>query len=80
MVQPRGRLIILKVCSMSNLRRNACQQRSTSVAVNLERPGEACTAAFVQHPGHEIITSFPGLGDLIGARILAGMGDDRSRA
>ena len=47
--------------------------------VNLERLGEACTQAFAQHPDYEIITSFPGLGDLTGARILAELGDDRSR-
>jgi transposase len=49
----------------------------------------ACTAAgdlehatiesFNQHPDAEIITSFPGLGPLTGARVLAETGDDRSR-
>ena len=49
----------------------------------------ACTAAddlqqaviesFNQHPDAEIITSFPGLGPLTGARVLAEIGDDRSR-
>jgi transposase len=49
----------------------------------------ACTAAddleqataesFNQHPDAEIITSFPGLGTLTGARVLAETGDDRSR-
>ena len=32
-----------------------------------------------QHPDAEIITSFPGLGPLTGARVLAEIGDDRSR-
>jgi transposase len=51
--------------------------------------GEACTAAadleqaptesFNQHPDAAIITSFPGLGALTGARVLAETGDDRSR-
>ena len=41
--------------------------------------GEACTEAFTQHPDYEVITSFPGLGDLTGARVLAEIGDDRSR-
>ena len=49
----------------------------------------ACTSAdqlehdaaesFNQHPDAEIITSFPGLGPLTGARVLAEIGDDRSR-
>jgi transposase len=49
----------------------------------------ACTSAdqlehdavesFNQHPDAEIITSFPGLGTLTGARVLAEIGDDRSR-
>ncbi|AGP51725.1 hypothetical protein M271_00430 [Streptomyces rapamycinicus NRRL 5491] len=34
---------------------------------------------FLQHPDAEIITSFPGLAILTGARILAEIGDDRSR-
>ncbi len=48
----------------------------------------ACTAAgdleqaviesFNQHPDAGIITSFPGLGPLTGARVLAEIGDDRS--
>jgi transposase len=49
----------------------------------------ACTAAadlehaavesFNLHPDAGIITSFPGLGPLTGARVLAEIGDDRSR-
>lgn len=46
---------------------------------NVERLGEATIAAFTQHPDHEIITSFVGLGDLTGARVLAEIGDDRTR-
>ncbi|WP_374114762.1 transposase [Streptomyces cellostaticus] len=34
---------------------------------------------FFQHPDAEIITSFPGLATLTSARILAEIGDDRSR-
>jgi transposase len=40
---------------------------------------EAAMAHFDQHPDAEIITSFPGLGMLAGARVLAEIGDDRSR-
>lgn len=49
----------------------------------------ACTAAdelaqsveevFPQHPDAEIILSFPGLGTQLGARVLAEIGDDRTR-
>ncbi|WP_421845748.1 IS110 family transposase [Mycobacterium sp.] len=40
---------------------------------------EAATAHFEQHPDSTIITSFPGLGNLAGARVLAEIGDDRAR-
>ncbi|MEU2835157.1 IS110 family transposase [Streptomyces lavendulae] len=39
----------------------------------------ACADRFTEHEDAEIITSFPGLGDLTGARVLAEIGDDRSR-
>jgi len=40
---------------------------------------QATTGSFNQHPDAGIITSFPGLGALTGARVLAEIGDDRSR-
>jgi transposase len=40
---------------------------------------QATIASFNQHPDAGIITSFPGLGSLTGARVLAETGDDRSR-
>jgi transposase len=40
---------------------------------------QATIESFSQHPDAEIITSFPGLGPLTGARVLAETGDDRSR-
>ena len=53
------------------------------------QPGAACAAAagleqavietFNLHPDAGIITSFPGLGPIAGARVLAEIGDDRSR-
>ena len=43
---------------------------------DLER---AATESFNLHPDAGIITSFPGLGALTGARVLAEIGDDRSR-
>ena len=40
---------------------------------------EAAAAAFDQHPDAEILTSFPGIGPLTGARVLGEIGDDRAR-
>ncbi len=40
---------------------------------------EAVEEAFPQHPDAEIILSFPGLGAQLGARVLAGIGDDKAR-
>jgi transposase len=40
---------------------------------------KAATDHFERHPDAEIITSFPGLGTLTGARVLAEIGDDRDR-
>ncbi len=40
---------------------------------------QAAAESFSQHPDAGIITSFPGLGLLTGARVLAEIGDDRSR-
>lgn len=50
----------------------------TAVA-NVARLEESLTTAFEQHPDAQIITSFPGLGTVLGARILAEIGDDRTR-
>jgi len=47
-----------------------------AAAADLER---AATESFNLHPDAGIITSFPGLGPLTGARVLAEIGDDRSR-
>ncbi|MGW0577850.1 IS110 family transposase [Streptomyces sp. NPDC002920] len=40
---------------------------------------EAVEEGFPQHPDAEIILSFPGLGIQLGARVLAEIGDDRTR-
>jgi transposase len=40
---------------------------------------QAAVECFNQHPDAGIITSFPGIGALTGARVLAETGDDRSR-
>lgn len=46
---------------------------------SVDRLGEATAAAVTQHPDHRIITSFVGLADLTGARLLAEIGDGRTR-
>jgi transposase len=40
---------------------------------------EAVETAFREHTDSEILLSFPGLGPLLGARVLAEIGDDRNR-
>ncbi|MCZ9330400.1 transposase [Nocardia farcinica] len=40
---------------------------------------QAAAEEFRKHPDYAVITSFPGLADLTGARMLAELGDDRSR-
>jgi transposase len=40
---------------------------------------EAAGAAFAEHPDAEILTSFPGIGPVTGARVLGEIGDDRAR-
>ncbi|GGL20723.1 IS110 family transposase [Mangrovihabitans endophyticus] len=47
--------------------------------VSVEKLAEAASEAFRQHPDHVIVTSFPGLADVTGARVLAEIGDDRAR-
>jgi transposase len=47
--------------------------------VNADELGRAAIEAFQLHPDYAIITSFPGLGELTGARVLAEIGDDRAR-
>ncbi|WP_436501773.1 IS110 family transposase [Actinokineospora sp. HUAS TT18] len=46
---------------------------------SVDHLGAATAEAFHHHPDHAVITSFPGLGDLTGARVLAEIGDDRNR-
>ena len=41
--------------------------------------GQASAELFQQHPDYAVITSFPGLAGSTGARVLAEIGDDRSR-
>ena len=45
----------------------------------VEHLAEATEDAFSQHPDAAILTSFPGIGPVTGARVLAEIGDDRTR-
>lgn len=47
--------------------------------VNADNLIAASVDAFRQHPDYQIITSFPGLGESTGARVLAEIGDDPLR-
>jgi transposase len=54
--------------------------RTLNTAVtNIADLEDALGEAFAQHPDAAIITSFPGLGTVLGARILGEIGDDRTR-
>ena len=53
--------------------------RQFEAACTADELAEAAIAHFERHPDAAIITSFPGLGNLAGARVLAEIGDDRSR-
>jgi transposase len=50
-----------------------------AAAQSADELAEAVEESFQQHPDAEVITSFPGLGALLGARVLAEIGDDRDR-
>jgi transposase len=53
------------------------RQFETACAAD-DQLGEAAIAHFEQHPDAKIINSFPRLGNLAGARVLAEIGDDRT--
>jgi transposase len=50
-----------------------------TACTNVDELAQASAELFQQHPDYAIITSFPGLADSTGARVLAEIGDDRSR-
>ena len=50
-----------------------------TAAANAVELAEATIEAFRQHPDAKLLTSFPGLGELQGARLLGEIGDDRAR-
>lgn len=51
----------------------------TELTRQVELLGEQVQASFGQHPDAEIILSLPGLGPILGARVLAEFGDDPDR-
>ena len=51
----------------------------TTAANNVAALETALTEAFDEHPDARIITSFPGLGAVLGARLLGEIGDDPDR-
>ena len=50
-----------------------------TACANVDEVGQTSAELFQQHPDYAIITSFPGLADSTGARVLAEIGDDRGR-
>jgi hypothetical protein len=57
----------------------ALLRQTEAACTSADDLAEAAAESFEKHPDAEIITSFPGLGTLSGARVLAEIGDDRSR-
>lgn len=61
-----------------------CQALALLATLNAEcesvdQLANAVAEAFAHHPDYHVITSFPGLADTSGARVLAEVGDDRAR-
>jgi hypothetical protein len=51
----------------------------TTACAGIEQLTVAIREYFREHPDYAVITSFPGLADMTGARVLAEIGDDRAR-
>jgi transposase len=58
---------------------SAIVKRLDAAVVAAQDLQHATERVFQQHPAAQIITSFPGLGPLTGARVLAEIGDDSDR-
>ncbi|MEE1767026.1 IS110 family transposase [Streptomyces sp. JV185] len=58
---------------------SALRRQLNTACDNAEQLEEVVTQAFAEHHDAPIIRSFPGLASLTGARILAEIGDDRTR-
>lgn len=65
--QAMGRQALALLCALET----AC--------TNVDDLAAAAEEALLEHPDAAIITSMPGLGQLTGARVLAEIGDDRTR-
>ena len=76
--QPQMRHLPMVEAAMGQQTTALLRQLDTA-CVNAQALAEATTAAFQSHPHAEIITSFPGLSDVTGARVLAELGDDPTR-
>jgi transposase len=50
-----------------------------AACISVDDLTQATEESFDAHPDAEIISNFPGLGSITGARVLAEIGDDRSR-
>lgn len=50
-----------------------------TMAKNIANLEDALETAYQEHPDSAIISSFPGLGTVLGARLLGEIGDDRTR-
>ncbi|MFI5986880.1 IS110 family transposase [Streptomyces sp. NPDC051555] len=70
---------LLQVEQAMGLRTVALLRQLAATCESVEELTTATVESFDTHPDAEIITSFPGLGSLTGARVLAEIGDDRSR-
>ncbi len=57
----------------------ALLRRFTLACLNADQLADAVSTALAAHPAADILRSFPGLGDLTAARLLAEVGDDRTR-
>jgi transposase len=50
-----------------------------AACISAEELAAATVAQLAKHPDAKLVTSYPGLGALTGARVLGELGDDRSR-
>lgn len=57
----------------------ALQRQLDAACDSADDLATAAVEGFLQHPDAAIITSYPGMGELTGARVLAELGDDRTR-
>lgn len=61
------------------LQTSALLRQLNTACLNADELEQATAQTFEKHPDAPVIRSFPGLGSLTGARVLAEIGDDRTR-